>query len=115
MKTKTVEFAHWPIAPVNPVDDFFEKLGQTPRTWFLERDGAIRCRDTDWRLWCPVSAATGVRADFTSPSHAARTRLGIDKATSRTIGPAADHYGTIRQAMRARLLEATGLEERHGS
>ena len=109
MKTKTsTEITNWPIAPVkDPVDDFFEKLAQTPREWFLEEDGALRYRDSDGRLHCPVSAVTGIQRDFCAPAVAARN-MGIDKPTSRAIPASADRPALGAPAIRGRLQEREG-------
>ena len=109
IETKTIEFANWPIAPVkDPLDDFFEKLSQTPRDWEVTKAGHIRRMIGAATVDCPISAVTGDHNDFGNPIPAAK-RIGLSHGDAVQVFNAADGAGTYR----ARLLEACGTEERH--
>ena len=114
IETKVRELKNWPIAvPVkDPLDDFFEKLAQTPRDWEVVGSGRIRrlIGDGPNRV-CPISAVTGNPEDFDNPLPAAR-RLGISHSDAYRVFDAAECPGN---SYRARLLEACGIEERHDS
>ena len=115
-ETKVRELPDWlvvtPVKETNPVDDFFEKLSQTPREWFLDDDGALRLRARGV-LQCPVSAVTGDSADYSSPYEAC-DRIGLKGAhVIPWTSDAKPKMYKDQKEMRTRLLEACGIEERH--
>ena len=113
IETQVTPLPDWlVVTPVkDPVDDFFEKLSQTPRDWEVTKHGHIRRMIGVATTDCPISAVTGDHNDFGSPVPAARG-IGMSHIDAYRVFEAAQNEHTI---YRARLLEACGLEERHDS
>lgn len=95
------------------IDEFLERLKQTPRGWRLAVDpddepyGAIRLGPLG-RCHCPISAVTGNLDHFASPGEVA-LELGLSNDDGDAIVEAADNDIHCNQVIRRRLLEACGL------
>lgn len=90
------------------LDQFLEKLAQTPRDWVLA-GSLIRCGMNVFGSECPISCLAG-RKSWEYPD-AARL-LGISDDDARDIAYAADINSTKdthRAELRTKLLEACGL------
>ena len=92
------------------IDEFIERLRETPREGWKMASGCIRFLTTNERSCCPLTAVDDFRwsdCDFWRASES----LGVSKNDSERIVDAADACFSFDPALRARLLEAVGLEE----
>lgn len=92
------------------IDEFLDKLSETPRDWYIRR-GLIRRRGDDQ---CPITAlcdkdVTLSREPYTECGH----QLGLSDKDLKEIIKAADSTRLLPydHDLRMRLLKACGLEE----
>lgn len=85
------------------LDEFIEKLRETPRTWETRGDGRIRLGGC-----CPISSLRMTEADYWLR---VSQELGLDRDLAETIVIAADNWDHHDAPLRARLLDACGLVE----
>lgn len=97
------------------LNQFLEKLSQTPRTWYVY-DGCIRCQDFDTkRIHCPLSAIA-LKASEPEAHYGAQmggylgVGLGLSiKTVERILAAADDNPKILYPTLRKRLLKACGL------
>jgi len=87
------------------LDEFFDQLAQTPRTWKVF-DGQIRT-DSDPRF-CPICEVAG-DGRFYSAYTAAANLIGLPQSDAAYIAAAADGCPNADPVLRRRLLSACGL------
>lgn len=90
------------------IDDFLEKLKQTPRDWITSTSGEIR-RWNGTICCCPITSCDPWGP---SPCHQyghAALAMGLNLEQYSSIMHAADNHRAHDPALRARLLEACGL------
>lgn len=93
------------------IDDFISRLSATPRIWTMLNYGAIRTGPTGCD--CPITAVAGplLKTENYRPAFALSTayRLGLNVNDSYAITNAADCDSIRHRVLRARLLDACGL------
>lgn len=88
------------------LDQFFEKLEQTPRDWYGSYSAIRRTDSNGWCGQCPVSSLGGLPIGF---AWTVAIDLGMDSADVERVIHAADNVIGCDQDIRARLLKACGL------
>jgi hypothetical protein len=90
------------------LDAFFAALQETPREWFINDDGEIRCHSDDPDAnHCPLSRVADVQ-----PCSIIGARQVLDLSLEAySIAAAADGSDSGHPHLRARLLAACGLTE----
>lgn len=104
------------------IDEFLDRLRQTPRHWSLEAgslrlvDRRLQRRDDSLTpeivINCPISCLTGCEEDFSTPSLAAQAKLGMSPENAQALWLSADNicgHPRFSAVLRAKLLEACGL------
>jgi hypothetical protein len=95
------------------LDEFLEKLAQTPREWRIDHGRFIRRQVTIFGACaCPItSLVTDDDGTVVSSGRyrSAGIKLGLDDRLICRIADAADDVEGADQDLRNRLLEATGL------
>lgn len=94
------------------IDEFLERLSQTPRTWYVVGGLRVRCdaRGFGRRLYCPITAVTGVWED-TGRAVSAGVQIGLSRKDAVNLVLAADNTldnDPLRQ-LRQQLERACGL------
>lgn len=92
------------------LDQFLEKLEQTPRRWHLLSGDALRMSNEDFSGWCnacPVSSVSGLHAGL---AWEVADAVGLCANDVIEVIRAADNQNGHDPELRQRLLKACGLQ-----
>lgn len=91
------------------IDEFLDKLSETPRDWYYTEEGRIRRRRYGLQIQCPITALCD--KDFLLHRECAH-QLGLSDNDRTEIIQVADLIRPVYDHdLRVKLLKACGLEE----